>query len=83
MRILTKRRVYEEEKKMLKCEYDLDMKVFTKMEKKEVHITDISSLKDYDIKCICVCGRRRKGLNFFSNVQLGPCLKLLFLTHTA
>lgn len=34
MKILTKRRGCEGQEKMLKCDYNLDMNVFTKKEKK-------------------------------------------------
>lgn len=61
MRVLTKRRGCEEAEKMLKCEYNLDMKVFTKREKKEVQITDMSSLKDHDIECICACKEKKRA----------------------
>lgn len=38
------------------------MKVFTKTEKKEVQITDMSSLNDDDVECICAWKQKRAGL---------------------
>lgn len=49
---------------MLKCEYNLDMKDFTKREKKEVPITGVSSLKDDDIEYICA-GKEKKRAELF------------------
>lgn len=46
---------------MLKCDYNLDMKVVTKKEKKEVQIADTSSLKDDDTEYICAWKERKKA----------------------
>ena len=60
MRILT-RRGCEEEEKMLKCECNLYMKVFTKKEKKEFQITDVSSPKDDGVKSICAWKEKKRA----------------------
>lgn len=51
-----------------------------KLERRRGSLCEIQDLAKTKI---CEEEKTLKGCGFFSNVQLGPCLLLLFLTHTA